>query len=259
LMNYILMKYGFPPVIIRNEDKDNYIAVLEQADFSILEPFVTFVAQNLVRSLETMIKGARGDDIEEPEDLDKELLLIEKRLLVAKEKIVDSKTRDIEKNKSVIGKVIRESVIPLMKAFHAQAKKFERFYEKSEFKIEVGETLIQSRELEEATNRLLEKLTDQMNSITLSYELKDFILESVDRDAITFESTSHFLIRLSEYNNYAVVGWNGRSIGNVGNLEIWKRYGDELSKSEIDKLVKYEIDKLKKRVRDATRHYEGLN
>mgnify|MGYP007089482551 FL=1 len=45
-----------------------------------MDVFVEYVAKNLVRSLEIMLAGARGENIEEPDDLDKELALLEQRL-----------------------------------------------------------------------------------------------------------------------------------------------------------------------------------
>jgi Fic family protein len=38
LMNFILMKYGFPPVIIKTQDKSNYLSALRQADSGIIGP-----------------------------------------------------------------------------------------------------------------------------------------------------------------------------------------------------------------------------
>lgn len=80
LMNFILMKFGYPPVIIKTEDKENYYAVLRLADTGNLEAFVDYIARNLNRSLEIMIAGAKGEDIEEPDDIDKEIALLENRL-----------------------------------------------------------------------------------------------------------------------------------------------------------------------------------
>jgi len=54
LMNFILMKHGYPPVIIRTEDKENYYRVLTLADSDQMEPFVEYVATNLIQSLETI-------------------------------------------------------------------------------------------------------------------------------------------------------------------------------------------------------------
>jgi len=80
LMNFILMRSGYPPVIIKTEDKANYFAALQLADTGNVEAFVNYIAQNLVRSLEIMIAGANGESIEEPDDIDKEIALLEKRL-----------------------------------------------------------------------------------------------------------------------------------------------------------------------------------
>jgi Fic family protein len=80
LMNFVLMKFGYPPVIIKTEDKANYFAALQLADTGNLEAFVAYIAKNLVHSLEIMIAGANGESIEEPDDIDKEIALLEKRL-----------------------------------------------------------------------------------------------------------------------------------------------------------------------------------
>ncbi len=60
LMNFVLMKYGYPPVIIKTEDKQNYYNVLKQADAGIIVPFVNYLAQNLCESLELMIKATNN-------------------------------------------------------------------------------------------------------------------------------------------------------------------------------------------------------
>ncbi|MEL7222281.1 MAG: Fic family protein, partial [Bacteroidota bacterium] len=80
LMNFILLQFGYPPVIIKTEDKENYFAALRQADAGMLEPFVEYIAENLNHSLALMIKGAKGESIEEPDDLDKEIALLEQKL-----------------------------------------------------------------------------------------------------------------------------------------------------------------------------------
>jgi Fic family protein len=58
LMNFILMQFNYPPVIIKTEDKTNYFAVLQMADAGNIEAFIEYIAQNLVRSLEIMIADA---------------------------------------------------------------------------------------------------------------------------------------------------------------------------------------------------------
>ena len=45
LTNLILMRTGYPPIIIKNKDRKKYFDVLEKAHFGDLRPFVNFIAQ----------------------------------------------------------------------------------------------------------------------------------------------------------------------------------------------------------------------
>jgi len=124
LMNFILMQFGYPPVIIKTEDKENYYAVLRLADADELEPFIEYIAENLVRSLEIMIKGAKGESIEEPEDLDKELALLEGKLRLERNKTQPEKTAQR------LEEILNELILPLIKEFIKTCAKFDRFYSK---------------------------------------------------------------------------------------------------------------------------------
>lgn len=85
LMNFILMQFGFPPVIIKTEDKSNYFAALQMADAGNIEVFVAYIAQNLVRSLEIMIAGAKGESIEE-DDVSMKIAALEQKIAALKNK-----------------------------------------------------------------------------------------------------------------------------------------------------------------------------
>jgi Fic family protein len=122
LMNFILMKYGFPPAIIKTEDKLNYYRALQQADGGAVDVFVEYIAKNLVRSLEIMLAGARGENIEEPDDLDKELALLEQRLKGM------GKKAEVLKSKEAILEVFEQFVEPLISALEKSAPRFDKFY-----------------------------------------------------------------------------------------------------------------------------------
>ncbi|TJZ59894.1 Fic family protein [Sphingobacterium olei] len=80
LMNFILMKYEYPPIIIKTEDKENYFSALRQADAGTIDPFINYIAKNLIHSLEIMIAGAKGESIEDGDDALKELILLKAKL-----------------------------------------------------------------------------------------------------------------------------------------------------------------------------------
>lgn len=75
LMNLILMKFGFPPVIVKTQKKEDYYRALRQADGGDESYFVNYIAELLIDSLNLYLRGAKGENIEEEEDIDKEIAL----------------------------------------------------------------------------------------------------------------------------------------------------------------------------------------
>ena len=82
LMNLGLMRKGFPPIIIRTEAqfRDAYYNALSLADAGEYEPLTLFIGESLLKVQEAYLKGAKGENIDEPDDLDKELALFKKEL-----------------------------------------------------------------------------------------------------------------------------------------------------------------------------------
>jgi Fic family protein len=78
LMNYVLLRHGFPPVVIKSADKKSYLTALNKADVGDLDSFVEYVGERLVWSLEISIKAAKGKSIEEVDDIDKEIDIFKK-------------------------------------------------------------------------------------------------------------------------------------------------------------------------------------
>jgi Fic family protein len=75
LMNLILMQKGYVPAVIKLKERTDYYAALSQADKNEFLPIVEFVAEEVLNSLNLYLKAARGESIEEDDDLDKEIAL----------------------------------------------------------------------------------------------------------------------------------------------------------------------------------------
>lgn len=75
IMNFILMKNGYPPCIIKDEDKKNYLSALNKADVGDEESFVAYISDKVKWSLKLAIKAGKGESIEEENDLDKEIAI----------------------------------------------------------------------------------------------------------------------------------------------------------------------------------------
>ena len=63
LMNLILMRAGFPPVVIKLQNREPYIAALRRADVGENEGIVSFIGQNLLDAENLYVRGATGESI----------------------------------------------------------------------------------------------------------------------------------------------------------------------------------------------------
>jgi len=73
LLNYICLKLNWPPVIIKDKHKDDYLVALEQSDSGDLSALETVMQSELEWSLKKSIAAAKGEDIEDTDDIDKEI------------------------------------------------------------------------------------------------------------------------------------------------------------------------------------------
>ncbi|OWY20468.1 Fic family protein [Sphingobacteriales bacterium UPWRP_1] len=99
LMNLILLQYGYPPVVIRQDknSRNQYYAVLSRADAGDLSPFVEYLANLLLHSLQLYLRAAKGESIEEPDDFEKELALFKKEI-IGLEKLEQSRSLEIQES-----------------------------------------------------------------------------------------------------------------------------------------------------------------
>lgn len=94
LSNFILLKHKYPVIVIKNRDKVQYYASLNIADNGIYEDLIKLFAENVGYSFDIMQKAINGENINEPDDLDKEI-----ELFVKESQINTTPILDFEKNK----------------------------------------------------------------------------------------------------------------------------------------------------------------
>lgn len=75
LVNYVLMRFGYLPLIVRTEDKANYLTALQLADAGELSSLIGYFHQLAEWSLNLGITAAKGERIQEPSDIEKEVAI----------------------------------------------------------------------------------------------------------------------------------------------------------------------------------------
>ena len=92
LMNMILIKHGYTVAVVPVEERSRYINTLERADKTEdLAEFITYIAQCCKYALNLHLKAARGEDIEDVEDIDKEIALFKHSLKKSTDDIIQAK------------------------------------------------------------------------------------------------------------------------------------------------------------------------
>lgn len=91
LVNFILLRAGYPMIIVRTDDKDSYLNALNRSDINVgmvpsdgakaeledIQPFVDYINGCMERAISIRIKAAKGESIEEKDDMRKRLQLLE--------------------------------------------------------------------------------------------------------------------------------------------------------------------------------------
>ena len=88
LVNYVLMRSGHLPLIVRTEDKAGYLTALRLADSGDIQPLVSYLETLASTSLRLGIRAAKGESIDEPNDLDKEIALFIRQQKEHKDSVV---------------------------------------------------------------------------------------------------------------------------------------------------------------------------
>lgn len=229
LTNLILMQYGYPPIIIKTTEKDVYLSALNQADNDNFEPFLELIARNVATSLDILIKGAKGESIEEPDNLDKELSLLEQKLRKFSSKIV-------KREKVVILDIFDKSLQPLLERLLENYSKFDKFYIENKVSIAVSNTnklnnsenadknITQAKTLSRLRELLLNEPLELNPSIIVTYRYK-----TLNRDGFgDVEYRNEVKISFAELE-YRITESNSEDIHSI----YQKKYSEELLHDEM--------------------------
>ena len=220
LMNLILIEYGFPPAIIKAEDKKNYVSALGQADGGQFEVFVQYIAGCVCASLQIMLAGARGESIEEPDEQDRQIKMLAKLLEVQVGKL--SKTRSVE----TLTALFEQSFAPLVRQLFNLVKKFQPMYNRAESHIYVdgagGGNVDFEVELVSAKARLREETTSLMMQMHFS--------------GLAFQKMDHFSCdwQITLRTNPASYSLSSSSMSNA----TTRSYDQQLTSEEISNFCK---------------------
>lgn len=240
LMNFILMQFGFPPTIIKTEDKNNYLSVLQQADAGILEPFIEYIAQNLTRSLEIIVKGAKGESIEEPDDLDKELALLEQKIKGIGQGF------EITRNLEVLLNLFQNSLASVLEEYIRVSRKFDKFYTNTSMIAVIDGANRHFQDFDEIFSRIMLELKDSTTEIKVHYYYKAF--NQAGFDVFDYTQTIAFQLNPATYKIYDP----------ATQMKFEKTYGEQFTEEETKKFITEVANKHKRVIERKLKEIQSL-
>lgn len=170
MVNYILSLFGYPMIVVHTEDKNNYLGALEKCDNVVgkipsngahatleqISPLVEYLEKCLERALVISIKAAKGENIEEEDDLQKKLAILARN---AQEKRGNIK----RKSNQYVQEVFSCFLFPFQEKLRERIGMFSQFYSKIEVSIL---TIYQTGATTLLSPQYLEKNQDRLYNIS---------------------------------------------------------------------------------------------
>ncbi len=223
LMNYHLLRNDYPPVIIKSKDKDSYLYALQQADAGNTDAFTKYVGKQLIWSLDLQLKAAKGESIEEEEDLYKEIE-------VWKKKISNKNQPVVSKTCNVVYTLLQHSLNSLKTRFEKEMNIYHEFFKKYNFESKTYKNKNLPPHIEKL-NKFFNKITNTPDHIRYKDINKiEWVYSFFQPKTVGLQNMAiRYTVFFDQYKY--TIQYNGDKIIN-------KSYNVKLSEEEIEKIVK---------------------
>ena len=182
LTNLILMFYDYIPAVIKLEDRRNYYTSINTSSLDTPENLALFLGNASIESLEMAIKAAKGESIEEDDDIDKELKLLEQKL--------NTKIDFAVKSKEEILEIIEKSSFPFFDKLVFELSKFQKFFNSKQVLIAIDDGW-NRLPLKERKIQIRNTISNTTQNVFLRYHLLDFS-KVVQKFDVNLEFTFYF-------------------------------------------------------------------
>ena len=236
LMNMILIKHGYTVALIPREERGEYINTLERADQSEeLTEFITYIATCCKYSLNLHLRAARGEDIEDAEDIDKEIALFKCSL--------QKGTNDTIRAKEYADQVL----YPLFLYCEGKVEKFsEQFSDTIAQGIAEGEVSVTSDNRVYAFDLSEEKSDWPEIVLSISTRLSFMLFKFQGQEGNSF----YFNIQNTVDSNGSV--WNFSLLGNTDSF-----YNQEYTGRDLERLKKTFNDMIRRMMKELSENPTG--
>lgn len=185
--NLILISCGYPPIIIKDDEKESYYQTLAdiQAYDGNRDLFYRLMGKRLQNSLQLMLDAIEGKDIEEPDDIEKRLELLRQMT-----EEVDDSSIQLKKEDADLDKLIQKNVFPLMELIYKKFQRIESMFTENQFELIINAQRHIIRDVEKLEEVLYQgdlNLTSDLSSLKAEIYHQYFKKAGVDAFHVSWE------------------------------------------------------------------------
>jgi len=230
LMNLILMQEGFPPVIVKMDDRQNYYSLLSRADSGDSWPFVEYITERLQSSLQLYLKAARGGDIDEDEDIDKDIALFKMQ--------VQETTYKEKRSIKNITNILLTIMDPLSKELFIKAEKFDDLFNRSTRSINIFYNAVYYEQFSSFNQNMVNFISNRYRSferIEMQFSFANF---KSTKKAFNINAKQTIFFNLYDYSVF----------DNQNKLIALKKYHEGMSDKEKKTIIRILIEDIKNQI-----------
>jgi Fic family protein len=234
LMNLILMQNGYPPAIIKTEKKEDYYRALQYADSGDEYHFIEYIGEQLKNSLELYLKGAKGENIEDITDVDKQIDLLKAQLNGQKEKQIISKVQ--------LSDMYQASVRPLLLKALKKLEKFDELFFSKEiicWSFGSGNTVKSIDGLVNEMDKRIHGNNSTIGEVGFDYKLMEF----KKTENVNFETQISLRISFNQYNYISIYSLP-ETFDKINISYENPTIGLEVESVIVNSMAKYILDKI---------------
>ena len=223
LLNYTLIRLGYPPFVIKDRNRESYFSALQKADTGNIAALTVYLSETLVSWLEIGIKAAEGKDISEPEDIDKEVDIF------IRGKKAEGLTKIKALSKQTKKELCDQFLIPLFETFKNRFRQFDDLFHSNYISLSGPEEISDRFTKDRETNFIIVNL----NIVSLVISYNAYKCEK------PFDMRVRLSVQLSQFEYTVMMQIYSDSSSSLGPKTIKRDriYAHEWADSEIKEFV----------------------
>lgn len=243
-LNFILLRAGYPPLIIKSDRKKDYLTALVKADAGDFSAFVQYIGNALMWSLDLSLKAAKGESLDEAGDLDKKIDLLDRKF-----QYLETEEAKISRSKEAINNIILGSVKPLSILLESKVSTIRNWFNDSHFVIFKDSRGITFQSFEElADEAFIYRENESLRGYSIEFELNGF----------KKAGTKAFNERERLYANFDEWSYQISFQNSYEDALITKLYNEQLTDKEMNSIAEDFVGRIIKQIENRAKRLDLL-